>query len=73
MNRSPLPDFVSRETRVKPAPKESSGVIKMTHSIDGEEMQDRIFNMRLQADRESFVKFASWASRNSVTFTCTAL
>lgn len=70
MNRD-LPNFLYT-AKAEDLP-ESSGVIKMTHSLRGDEQEPRIYNMRLQADRESFVKFASWASRNSVTFTCTAL
>ena len=52
---------------------ESSGVLRMDHSLKGVDQESRIYDMRRQQDRESFVKFASWASRNSVTFTCKPL
>ncbi len=62
-----------RKEQVNSIESQEAPILLMKHAINGKAQNERVYNMAIHGDREQFLRFASWAARNEVTFICTPL
>lgn len=74
MRKTSIPDYVAKGNPNAPlAGGIEAPILTMNHKVEGVDQPERVYNMAKHADREQFLKFASWATRNDVSFICTPL